>query len=131
MKIILTGTIAMLLLSAAPPPSHATNCGKASPPQSTIVEVVTFNPNVTDAAFMTTVNDMELAFLCKSPGFVRRTLSKGEDGTWFDYVEWATLDSAKAAMDASMADKRAAAFVQAIVPESVKVNHWKMTSSTQ
>ena len=68
---------------------HAADCGNANPPKPTIVEIVTFKTNtgISDADFLKTVAATETSFLCKTPGFVRRTLSKSEDGTWFDYVD--------------------------------------------
>jgi hypothetical protein len=46
---------------------------------------------------------LSLAFLCATDGFIRRTLSMGEDGRWTDHVEWASLEQAQAAL----ADARA------------------------
>ena len=86
---------------------------------------------ISDADFLKTVAATETSFLCKTPGFVRRTLSKSEDGTWFDYVEWATMKEATNAMERSMADAGASAFVQSIAPESIAVQHWQLLSETK
>jgi hypothetical protein len=124
---------AALMITFAGTASYAADCGNAPASKPTIIEVVTFkvSDGLSDNMFLATATEMEKAFLCKMPGFVRRTLSKGNDGTWLDYIEWATLDNAETAMKNSMANKQVGTFVQSIVPESVKVNHWRMLSETK
>jgi hypothetical protein len=125
--------LAVATLNLPVPTSNAADCGNTSVPKAAIVEIVTFklNAGISDTDFLAKVSEMEQAFLCKEAGFVRRTLSKNEDGSWFDYVEWASLKEASNAMENSMTDQRAAAFIQSIAPASVAVQHWQIVSQTK
>ncbi len=62
-------------------------------------------------------------WLAKCPGFLARTLSLANDGTWTDHVIWATPHQAKAAADLIMAEPSAAPFMAAIEGSSVAVSH--------
>ncbi|MCY1126274.1 hypothetical protein OU426_05345 [Frigidibacter sp. RF13] len=62
-------------------------------------------------------------WLERQPGFVARTLSHAEDGSWTDHVVWASRAEALAAGEAFMAEPSAAPFMQAIAPASVAMSH--------
>ncbi|WP_284162549.1 hypothetical protein [Frigidibacter sp. SD6-1] len=62
-------------------------------------------------------------WLERQPGFIARTLSRAEDGTWMDHVLWASRAEAQAAGEAFMAEPSAAPFMQAIQPASVAMIH--------
>lgn len=62
-------------------------------------------------------------WLAHQPGFIARTLSLAEDGTWTDHVLWASPAQAMAAGEALMAEPSARAFMEAIDPASVRMSH--------
>ncbi len=98
-----------------------------------VAEIVTFAlvPNTSDAAFLAAAKGTE-AFTRAQPGFVKRELSKGEDGTWTDYVLWSSPEAAKAAGEAFMRAECAGAMMQVIAPDSVRMRHqavhWTMAA---
>lgn len=62
-------------------------------------------------------------FVRDCEGFIRRTTSVGEDGLWFDYVEWQCMADAQKAGVAFMKDPRNADFMNTIDPDSVTMRH--------
>jgi antibiotic biosynthesis monooxygenase (ABM) superfamily enzyme len=68
-------------------------------------------------------------FVAACPGFVRRRLSREENGAWIDHVEWASMADAKAAAARIGADERARAFVRAIDGASVTLMHSELKLS--
>jgi hypothetical protein len=68
-------------------------------------------------------------FMTSTPGFIRRRLSCGEDGTWYEHVEWASMANAKAAAEAIDKDERARAFMSVIDGPSVRINHSELKIS--
>ena len=89
-----------------------------------IIEIVTFKlaDGVSEAAFLETVpasND----YIKTCPGFLARRLSKSADGTWYDHLEWASLEAAYAAARGFETEPRLAPFVQAIDFTSTKMHH--------
>ncbi|GAB5433382.1 MAG: hypothetical protein EpisKO_27520 [Epibacterium sp.] len=98
----------------------------------TVVEVVTFklNPGVSDADYVAASQKTE-SFIGAMRGFIDRRLSKGEDGTWMDYVVWADMT---AAQDASVQFEQAecaADLMQMIDPKTLMMRHehqmWTMS----
>jgi hypothetical protein len=89
-----------------------------------VTEIVTFRlaPGITDTAFLDAARGTG-ALVAAAPGFVSRRLSRGEDGTWTDHVEWASMDQAVAAARTVMADPAALPFLRAIDPESIAMRH--------
>lgn len=89
-----------------------------------VAEIVTFKQadGITDTALIMAAKGTE-AFVKSAPGFLSRTLSKGEDGTWTDYVIWADMDAARTAGQAAMAEASFAPFMAAIAPDSVTMRH--------
>ncbi len=96
-----------------------------------VAEIVTFklNDGVTDAVFVKAAEGTE-SFVSAAPGFITRWLSKGDDGSWTDYVMWADLESAKSLGASVMEEPSFAPLMQAIAPESVVMRHesvvWQM-----
>lgn len=107
-------------------------CEENASLEPTVVEVVEFRlaSDATSSQFVMAAADLEAAFLCDAPGFVRRTLTQRPDGIWLDMVEWTTLDEALAAADAILVEPSAATFMQAIDPDSIKMNHWNIERKT-
>jgi antibiotic biosynthesis monooxygenase (ABM) superfamily enzyme len=95
-----------------------------APQSDPVTEIVTFRlaPGVTEAAFLAAARGTE-AFVAAAPGFVSRRLSRGEDGTWTDHVEWSSMADAVAASEALMADPAALPFLQAIDPATISMRH--------
>ena len=62
-------------------------------------------------------------WLRQRPGYLGRELLEDESGQWVDLVRWATMDDALAAASAFMEVPDAAAFMEAVEPESVTMLH--------
>jgi len=63
-----------------------------------VIETVTFklNDGASRADFIAAAEQMN-TWVKERPGFLQRRLSRTEDGTWIEQIEWADLASAKAA----------------------------------
>ncbi len=87
-------------------------------------EIVTFglNAGITDEAYLALAKPSQ-AYIAGCPGFVSRHLSKGDDGTWTDYMVWDNLEHAQAASAGFMAQDFAASMVGAIDPASLVIVH--------
>ncbi len=96
-----------------------------------VAEIVTFrlNAGVDEAQFLSDAKATN-AIVRASKGFITRTLSKGEDGVWTDYILWKTLADAQAAAKTVVNDSAFAPFGQAIDFETVVMRHeavqWQM-----
>jgi hypothetical protein len=62
-------------------------------------------------------------WLRQRPGYLGRQLLEDDSGLWVDLVRWATIDDALAAAGAFMEVPEAAAFMDAVEPESVIMLH--------
>ena len=62
-------------------------------------------------------------FVESQPGFVLRRLSRTEDGTWIEHIEWESLQHAKNAAAAVGAATAARPFLGAINAPSIKMMH--------
>jgi len=97
-----------------------------------VAEIVTFTltPNVSPEEFVA-ISQQSEAFVRVQGGFLRRQLSQGQDGQWTDYVVWADMDAANAAMQAFPKQDFAPALMAAIAPDSVRMRHesvlWDMS----
>ncbi len=70
-------------------------------------------------------------FLKSCDGFVRRHLSKGNDGVWFDHVEWRDFSAANAASETFSRQISLAPFMQAIDTASAAMRHNKLQIVTE
>ena len=61
--------------------------------------------------------------LCATEGFIGRTLSEGEDGTWTDHVKWTSPELAQTAMAGSMENEALLPFIMAIDPDSIALTY--------
>ncbi|OUS38817.1 hypothetical protein A9Q94_01210 [Rhodobacterales bacterium 56_14_T64] len=101
--------------------------------KNAVAEIVTFAlaEGITNESFVEISKGTE-AFVRAQPGFVHRQLSRGEDGRWTDYVVWETMDNAKSAAAAFMADGCTAELMKSIVPDSANMRHenllWDMAA---
>ncbi|MEM6594328.1 MAG: hypothetical protein AAF672_06015 [Pseudomonadota bacterium] len=96
----------------------------SQPTEMKIAEIVRFKlkPGVSDADYIA-LNQPSHIYSSSIPGFISRTLSKGEDGEWTDYVLWDNMGSAKAAADGFMAQDWAPAMVGAIDETTMQMTH--------
>jgi quinol monooxygenase YgiN len=62
-------------------------------------------------------------WLRNRPGYLGRELLEDDSGLWVDLVRWATMDDALAAASAFMEVPQAAAFMDAVEPESITMLH--------
>ena len=62
-------------------------------------------------------------WLRNSPGYLDRELLEDDSGQWVDLVRWATMEDALAAASAFMETPEAAAFMDAVEPESITMLH--------
>ena len=62
-------------------------------------------------------------WLRNRPGYLGRELLEDDSGQWVDLVRWATMDDALAAASAFMEVPEAAAFMDAVEPESITMLH--------
>lgn len=101
---------------------------------NTVIEMVTFklNPGVSDTDYVAASRRTE-DFVRGLPGFIDRSLSKGEDGTWTDYVTWADMAAAKAAAAQFPQAECAADMMRMIDPASISMRHecrlWSMAAA--
>ena len=63
-------------------------------------------------------------FVKKQPGFISRTLSKAEDGTWKDLVLWTDLESAQKAGEKVMSESCAVDFMGMIDESTMQFLHF-------
>lgn len=89
-----------------------------------IIEVVQFklNSDIDESTFLEAAKSSS-SFLKSCNGFVRRQLSKNNDGVWLDYVEWQTMDAAKKAAELFPSQKRLEEFISSIDMRSVVMKH--------
>jgi hypothetical protein len=120
-----------LMLTLLLAPADMTRADMAPGGDGPVLEVVTFRlaATATEAAFLTAA-EATAAPLRRQPGFVARSLTRGEDGTWTDLVTWTSLSAAHAAAQAMMADPAFGPFVALIDPASMQMRHdtilWRM-----
>ena len=115
-------TLAALSLCLCLAPADAHPGGTANP--VAIAEIVTFRlrAGTDEVRFLADARatDRPVAAL---PGFLRRSLSRGDTGLWTDYIEWNDLASATAAAQAVMGLPEFAPFIAAIDPEGMMLRH--------
>lgn len=91
---------------------------------SNVFEIVQFefNAGVTDEQGLSAAKK-SMDFAKEQDGFMKRSLSKNDDGLWVDVIEWNNMDSAKAAGGKFMEDERNAEFGSLINGPTVKMLH--------
>ncbi|PCH73584.1 MAG: hypothetical protein COC12_04815 [Rhodobacteraceae bacterium] len=99
-----------------------------------IAEIVTFSlARGTSPSDFVAISQQSEAFVRAQPGFVRRQLSRGEDGRWTDYVLWADMTSAKAAAARFPTQDFAPVLMAAIATDTVQMRHeqvlWNMATT--
>jgi len=92
-----------------------------------VIESVTFKlaANISDKEFMATQAAID-DFARSSDGFVRRHLSRDENGVWLDVMEWSSMEAAMAAMDAFPKQPSLAPVLAAIDGDTVTIRHGRL-----
>ena len=100
-------------------------------PQTPVLEIVTFRTakDADESAFLDAARDTE-TMLRERGSLIRRMLTKADDGTWTDVVEWTSMDEAVSAAKDVMEEPSFMPFMSMIDPESVSMSHapilWRM-----
>jgi antibiotic biosynthesis monooxygenase (ABM) superfamily enzyme len=86
------------------------------------IVIYRLKPNVDRHQFIE-ISARATEWLRNRPGYLSRELLEDDSGQWVDLVRWATMDEALAAASAFMEVPEAAAFMDAVEPESITVLH--------
>lgn len=88
-----------------------------------IVQVTLFrlNEGVTDDSFISVAEKMQLSFLKKQAGFIKRDLLKDEAGNWFDMIHWTNMETAKATAKRIMQSSKCRPFIELIDLDSHQI----------
>jgi len=99
--------------------------------QNSIIEMVTFkaNANTTPEQLAATGPDMS-AFLAEQSGFIYRSLSVDEDGTWHDIIYWETMADAKTAGENFMQHPAGQSMMALIDTQSIRMRHMPALAET-
>ena len=86
------------------------------------IVIYRLKPDVDRSRFME-ISNRATEWLRQRPGYLGRELLEDESGLWVDLVRWATMEDALAAGSAFMDVPEAAAFMDAVEPESITMLH--------
>jgi hypothetical protein len=122
-KVIFTG-LAMAFLAACSPSIPNTTAMTTNARQAGIVEVTTFQlrAGVETKDFEAAARAIQKGFLALQTGFLKRTLTVSQDGTWTDIVYWEDQESAEKAMQMAEQSELVMPFMEKIDFNSVKMN---------
>lgn len=92
-----------------------------------VIEIVTFKltEQAHTEAFLATIpasND----FIKSCKGFISRRLSRNDDGSWLEHIEWENMHDAKAASEAFFMDDSCKAMMPFFDEASIKATHNKL-----
>lgn len=94
--------------------------------QQQIVEITEFtHVDGTDDATLLEASAGIQADLESFPGFVRRDLLRGEDGTWVDLVWWESKDAAESAVETAMTLEAFGRYFSLIDESSIEMHHFE------
>ena len=95
-------------------------------PETPIVEITEFRlVDAVDEETLREASDAIRADLESLPGFVRRELLRGPDGSWVDLVWWESRDAAESAVDAVMATATFERYFSLIDDDSIRMRHFE------
>ncbi len=86
------------------------------------IVIYRLKPDVDRDEFME-ISTRATEWLRQRPGYLGRELLVDDGGQWVDLVRWATMEDALAAASAFMEVPEAAAFMDAVEPESITMLH--------
>jgi hypothetical protein len=91
-----------------------------------VIEVVRLRPasGVTEEEFLAASDRFEQDYMKTRPGFRRRTLLRGDDGSWAVLVDWDTEANAQASMDAFPHDPASAPFNAVLDPDLFEMKRY-------
>ena len=94
------------------------------------IETVTFEleDGISKEQFLDVVA-VSTEFVQSQPGFLARRLSRAEDGTWIEHIEWETLEAARAAAAAISEAESVKPFLKCISGPSAKLVHSQLEIS--
>jgi Antibiotic biosynthesis monooxygenase len=100
----------------------------AEVPMSKVIEIVQFRlkDGAHEEAFQEASESMEEGFARRQPGFLNRSLARGDEGTWVDVVFWQDLKSAVDAAEAFMGSEACMPFFGMIDEDSVRLSHYEV-----
>jgi hypothetical protein len=82
-------------------------------------------PHLSEAEFRSTLSATD-EWLARQPGFILRRHGCNGDGERIDYLEWESMEHAKAAMEKFPDAPEMQAFMDAIDPASLSVRHFEV-----
>lgn len=90
-----------------------------------VIEIVRLRPadGVSEEEFLAASERFEEDYMRNRPGFVRRTLLRG-DREWAVLVDWETAEHAEASMEAFPTDPASAPFNAVIDPETFEMKRY-------
>src|SRR5215213_5947298 len=86
------------------------------------IVIYRLKPDVDRDQFME-ISSRATEWLRKRRGYLGRELLHDDSGLWVDLVSWSTMEDALAAASAFMEVPEAAAFMDAVEPESITMLH--------
>lgn len=94
-----------------------------------VMELVTFkiNADCTPEVFAAACEPVNV-WVRTQPGFQSRTVSRNDEGTWFDVVLWDSVETAHAAAEKIMADLGPSDFMAMIDSSSIQMQHPQIVS---
>jgi hypothetical protein len=94
---------------------------------TTAIELVLFRlkPHVSEADFLSVLS-ATTEWLAHQPGFIMRRHGRGDSGERIDYLEWESMEYAKAAAEKFPAAPEIRAFLDAIDPASILTRHFEV-----
>ena len=95
-----------------------------------VVEIVRYKAkqDVSDDALESASTKMESEFASRRPGFLRRTLARGEGREWLDVIYWEELELAEQAAAAAMQSAACGPFFAMIDESSIEMQHYEVRS---
>ena len=102
----------------------AQDCATSGNAEVGVIEIVQFRlAEGTNRDDFVAAASATMSALCATEGFIGRTLSEGEDGTWTDHVKWTSPELAQTAMAGSMENEALLPFIMAIDPDSIALTY--------
>lgn len=94
-----------------------------------VMELVTFrlNANCAPEAFVAACEPVN-TWVRTQPGFQSRTVSRNEQGTWFDVILWDSAETANAAAGKIMTELGSSEFMAMIDSSSIQMQHPQIVS---
>lgn len=119
-KIIATAA----LVAGVATSTAAQDCVSQERKKVAVIEIVQFRlANGVDRRDFIAAATETMSVLCATDGFLGRSLTEGQDGSWTDYVKWTDMKAAEAAMAASMENAALLPFIQSIDPDSISLSY--------